>query len=132
MRTLLILGTAAVLSFVATGCGGNKAKAEQLAQQMIDEMNKIADGFEKGDKAALKASFAKLADLGRQAKDAKVTKGQNKAIEDKFKPQMEAAQKRMTEAIPKALAGGKLTPAEIMELGQEMQTLGKTMQNSGD
>ncbi len=127
MRTLLILGTAVLLAFGATGCGGGKAKAEALAQQMIDEMNKIADGFEKGDKAALKASFAKLSDLGKQAKNAKVTKSQDKAIEEKFKPQMDAAQKRMTDAITKAMTAGKLTPAEIMELGKEMQDVGNNM-----
>ena len=131
MRTLLILGAVAALALATTGCGGNKAKAEALAQQMIDEMNKIADGFEKGDKAALKASFTRLSDLGKQAKDAKVTKNQDKAIEEKFKPQMDAAQKRMTDAITKAMTAGKLTPAEIMELGKEMQDVGKGMQNAG-
>lgn len=131
MRTLLILGTVAVVALGTTGCGGNQAKAEALAQQMIDEMNKIADGFEKGDKAAIKASFAKLADLGKQAKDAKVTKAQDKAIEAKFKPQMDAAKKRMTEGVTKAMTGGKLTPAEIMEIQGEVQNLGKDLKKDG-
>lgn len=128
MRTLMVLGTAAILAFGAVGCGGgNQAKAEALAQQMVDEMNKIADGFEKGDKTALKASFAKLADLAKQGKDIKVTKSQDKAIEEKFKPQMDAAQKRMMDAIGKAATGGKISPADLMELGKEMQDLGKNM-----
>lgn len=131
MRTFLILGLAATLVFGAVGCGGNQAKAESIAQQMVDEMNKIADGFEKGDKAALKASFAKLSDLAKQGKEIKVTKSQDKAIEEKFKPQMDAAQKRMMESITKAATSGKLTKTELMELGTEMQGLGKSMQKGG-
>lgn len=128
MRTCLVVGLVAVMTSSLTGCGGNQGKAEALAQQMVDEMNAIGDNFEKGDKAALKANFTKLASLAKQAKDIKVTASQDKAVEEKFKPKLEAAQKRMMDGIQKATTSGKLTPAELMELGTEMQSLGQAMQ----
>lgn len=131
MRTFLLVGIALALSFSAVGCGGNQAKAEALAQQMIDEMNRVAEGFEKGDKAAVKASIAKLSELGKQAKDVKVTKTQDKAVEAKFKPQMEAAQKRMMDAVMKATTSGKMTPQDMMELGKDLQDVGKNLKAGG-
>jgi hypothetical protein len=133
MRTLMVLGTAAILAFGAVGCGGgNQAKAEALTQQMIDEMSRVAEGFEKGDKAAIKASLTKIVEIGRSGKDIKLTASQKTALETKFKPQMETIQKKLMEAMPKAMASGKLTPADLLEIGNEMKNLETALKGIGN
>lgn len=124
MRTFFILGTMA-LAFAATGCGGNQSNAEHALQQMVDQMNVIADNFEKGDKAAIKANFAKLAEIVKSNKDIPLDESQKKAAEAKYKPQLEAAQKRMI----KAMTTSKMSPADLMELTKDMQEFGKGVQN---
>jgi Tfp pilus assembly protein PilF len=124
MRALFAVGIVAVFALGLTGCG-NQKKGEELAQQMIDEMNKMSDALEKGDMATAKAGLTKLNELAKAAKDVKVTKSQDKAIEDKYKGQLQAAQERMQKALMAAATSGKVTPQELMAFGEEASKMGK-------
>lgn len=131
MRALSTIGFVLVLSFGTAGCNNNQAKAEQLGQQLVDSLNSLSDALEKGDKATVKSLFAKMTELAKEAKAIKVTKSQDTAIEAKFKPQMEAAGKRMAESMMKAMTSGKLTQADIMEIQKDAQAFQAAAARSG-
>ena len=63
------------------------------------------------------------------AKTAKVSKSEDDAIKAKFEPRMKEAQKKMMDAIMKATTSGKKTPADLAELGKEMQVVAQSMTN---
>jgi serine/threonine protein phosphatase PrpC len=114
-----------ILSVSFMGCGGT-AKHEALAQEMVQVMNELADGANAEDIGKVKASTEKLKELKTRTEQLpKITKAQDKAIEDKYKPQMEAAAKKMMGGIMKLAVKH---PQEMKQIGESMKALGTKKQ----
>ncbi len=105
--------------------GDTLSRAEQLAQQMVDEMNRAADAAAKGTKAAIRAALARAGTLGRELNGVAVTPAQFQTIGDKYRPPLEAASTRMGEALAKAAIGGWLAMDTLREIQSELRGLGK-------
>jgi DNA-binding GntR family transcriptional regulator len=131
MRALLSAGLVFVLALGVTGCSNNQAKTEELTQQILDEMNKMADAIEKGDKPGREAAIAKMRQIAQSGKNVKITAEQNKAVEAKFKPKFDELQKRMETAMTNAIKNGKMTPDELLKFSEEMTKFGEEMKAMG-
>lgn len=120
MRRVFGLALLLVLSATLSGCGNSN---DAIAEKMIKAMNEMADAAESGDKAKIQAATTKFAELVKENKDKKMSAEENKRMEEKYRPQMEAAAKRMQEAMKKAMESGKITPQDMMSIGQSMMNM---------
>jgi hypothetical protein len=120
MQRVLSITLVGLLSLSFTGCGDS---GEKIIQDMIAAMNETSDAIESGDMAKVRTSLAKLKETSKKAKEKKVSKSEDKRLEEKYKSQMEAAMTKMTGSIGKGLASGKLKPEDMKEIGESMSDL---------
>jgi biopolymer transport protein ExbB/TolQ len=120
IQRVLSITLVGLLSLSFTGCGDS---GEKIIQDMIAAMNETSDAIESGDMAKVRTSLAKLKETSKKAKEKKVSKSEDKRLEEKYKSQMEAAMTKMTGSIGKGLASGKLKPEDMKEIGESMSDL---------
>lgn len=104
------------------GCGKSN---DVIAEEMIGAINELSDALDTADKTKIQAASTKFSNLMKKHKDKKVTEAENKRVMDKYKPQMEAAMKRMMGSMMKASTSGKLTQQDMQEIMEPMKSLGK-------
>ena len=123
MRTSLKFAVLVFFSLALIGCSGNPHEATM--KKSIAIMNEMCDGIEAGSKDKITAAIKKMEALGKEAKDLKPSKDEEKRLAEKMKPEIEAVQKRMQESMQKAIASGKLKAEDMMEIGKSMMNLAK-------
>ncbi|MFT3880281.1 MAG: hypothetical protein QM703_11545 [Gemmatales bacterium] len=109
------------LALLLAGCGGGNG--EKLAKSSLDTMKELTDAFEKGDKNSIMAAAKKLQTILKEGKELKVSEGENKRINEKYQAQMQQQAQKMLAAMTKAVSSGKISQADMMEIGSIMQQL---------
>jgi hypothetical protein len=105
-----VLATVAAFAFL-TGVSGCGSKGESLVKEQISLMNQMADEIEgSASKEKLEEIGKKMKETGKQLEDLKLSADEKKKLEDKYKPEMEKALKRMMDAAMKKSKGGFKMP----------------------
>ncbi len=103
MKMFFAVTFAFALLVNVSGCGGMKGESE--TKEMIKLMNDTADALEKKDAKKAEELKKKGEELAKKMKDLNLSKDEEKKLEEKYKGDVEKAQKRIEEALKKAMAG---------------------------
>lgn len=109
MQKLIGITFVGVLLLTASGCS-NRAKAEKVVEEMLSILQQFNDTLASvKDKDSAKAAASKLDQLGQQIKalaeknkDLKITKDDEKYLEEKFKPKFDEIGKTLSQNGMKA------------------------------
>lgn len=112
-----------VLSLCAISLSGCGSGNDDIAKSMVKAINELADAAESGDKDKMKAAMGKFTAIIKENKDTKISASEKKRIDEKYKPELDAAGKRLQAGLQKAMASGKLNQQDMMEIVQSMMSL---------
>ena len=112
-----------VLSLCALSLSGCGAGNDDIAKSLLKAINDFADAAESGDKDKIQAAMGKFTEMVKEHKDKKVSASEKKRMDEQYKPQFEAAGKRLQAALMKAMTSGKLTQQDMMGIAQNMMNL---------
>lgn len=110
-----------LLAISLAGCGNGGG--EKLAKSTLDAMQELTNAFENGDKNSVMSAAKKLQSIVKEGKEIKVSSSENQRITEKYKGQMQEQAKKMIAAMTKAVSSGKISQADMMEIGTMMQQL---------
>jgi hypothetical protein len=131
IRTRIAAATLALTMPIAlVSCGGDSP--EKITADSIALMGKLGDALGGiTDKASAEAAVEKVKALTSEIKDLKARMDKvgkpsaevEKQLEEKFKPQLEAAQKKMMEGFTKAAAAGPEAMQSLQSAMMEFKSL---------
>ncbi len=121
--SVAVHGLAAVLVFLAAGC--SNSAATELMKDTITTMNEIASTLEtiKDDKSAdeaipkLDTQVARLRELKRKREEMKLSPGDDRKLQEKYKPELEQTLTRYHSA---ELAAMKNAPRRARAIGDAL------------
>ncbi len=124
MKRLLVVGSALLLLIGVSGCSSPQDKIMDDMVKAMNEMADVMEGLKPNDPQAAMAALGKFADIAKRVaenekklNDLKLSDADKKKLEEKYKPKLEAAKKRIEAAaqksgvpIPGAGGGGGFPP----------------------
>jgi hypothetical protein len=128
MRKVLGCGLALVLVCGVSGCGSSAA--EQTMKDTIAAENELADIMEGiKDDASAEAAIPKMEKVGermkeivRKVKSLKMTKDEEKKLQEKYKPEMEKMQERLKNATMNLVKKAPGKSQKVMQAFMKVQT----------
>ena len=123
----LQLSAVMCVCLAAVGCGNSYEQRKQLAYELIDEVNAMADTLETvKDKASAKATASKvkqhrerIAAIKKQAEELpKLSKSKSDELKADFEPKLKEAQKRLAKNVFRAMMRSRAEPTFVAEIKQ--------------